>query len=145
MNLLHCLATLHLIAAAAAASLPGSSDASDTLHVLLNRHASGCSHSATWQGGAESNSAQTCTNGTSLTIVNKDPAINKTDCQALVQQLSGKAGTGHWDIQWNCDGTAPDVLGSQQACGFSIDRVTESSANTWVSHVRVFVMDRNSR
>lgn len=132
MRNLHYLATIHLVATATAASLPDSSNALDAFNLLLDRHATGCSHSANWQGGAESSTNRICVNGTSLAVIAdaSAPPINKTDCQALVQQLSGKAGTGHWDIQWNCDGDAPDVLGASGACGFEIDDVTQSNANT---------------
>lgn len=131
MRTYHYLATIHLIALATTASLPTSGDAFNALNLLLNRHATGCSHSANWQGGAESSSTRICNNGTNLAIASTDdPLINKTDCQALVQKLSGQAGTGHWDIQWNCDGDTPDVLGSSGACGFSLDDMTQSNENT---------------
>lgn len=131
MRILQYLATVHLVAIATTASLPASSDALQAVHILLNRHATGCAHSANWQGATESSTTRICNNGTNLAVADpSDPPINKTDCQALVQQLSGKAGTGHWDIQWNCDGNTPDVLGSSGACGFEIDDVTQSNENT---------------
>ncbi|CAN8101122.1 unnamed protein product [Discula destructiva] len=132
MRILHRFANPYLIVTAAVvASLPYSSDDGGfTTNKLFGRHASGCTHSTDWQNGAVDSTARVCNNGSSLAVLDTEPLVNKTDCQTLVQLLDGKAGTGHWDIQWDCDGSAPVVLASSQACGFALDQVTDSNKNS---------------
>lgn len=60
-------------------------------------------------------------------MLNTTSLLNKTDCQALVEKLSGKAGKGHWDMQWECDSGSPDYVDSSGACGFLIENVTTST------------------
>lgn len=128
MTCFHILAISPLIAATVATSLQ--SHATDQFRILLARHANACSHSIAWQNDAQSSTARLCNNGSSLSILNMTSLVNKTDCQALVQKLNSKAGTGHWDMQWDCDGSPPDVLDSSGACGFTIDKLTTSNENT---------------
>lgn len=130
MRAIHSLCSLHIIAAAGAASLPTSGEALATLSTLLSRHATGCSHSANWQGGAGSSTARVCDNGSSLAVDDKGPLINKTDCHTVIQELDAKTGQGHWDLEWTCDGSNPDVLQSSAACGFAIESATETNENT---------------
>lgn len=97
--------------------------------LLLARHASGCSHSTTWQDNSENSTSPFCNNGTSLSIVRTTSLFNKTDCQALVAQLSGKAGKGYWDVQWECDSGSPNNVDSSGACDFRIENVRTSNEN----------------
>lgn len=55
--------------------------------------------------------------------------FNKTDCQALIEQLSGKAGKGYWDVQWECDGGSPNNVETSGACDFTIENTTMSNEN----------------
>lgn len=119
---------LPLIIATTTASLR--SYAVDQSSALLARHPTGCSQSTTWQNGAENSTARACNNGTGLFISNTNFLVNKTDCQALVQKLISKAGTGHWDVQWDCDEGSPDRLDYTGTCGFMIDKVTATTENT---------------
>lgn len=127
MTSIRRLVSLSFLVTTTIASLK--SIAVDPTGLLLARHASGCSHSTTWQDNSANSTAPVCNNGTSLSIVNTTSLFNKTDCQALVEQLSTKAGKGYWDVQWACDSGSPNNLGSSGACDFTIENVTTSNEN----------------
>lgn len=128
MKSIPSLFSLPLIIVTAAALLQ--IDGVDQSGILLARHASGCSHSTNWQEDSENSTAPACDNGTGLNILKTTALVNKTDCQGLIQKISSKAGNGHWEMQWDCDGGSPDRLDSSGACGFEIDNVTTSNPNT---------------
>lgn len=128
MRSIYFVTVLSLVATIAAASLK--SDAAGQYSILLARHASGCTHSTTWQDDDENSMAPNCNHGTSLSILDTSSLVNKTHCEAVVHKLSSKVGAGHWNMQWDCDEGSPDRLSSSGGCVFTVDNVTTSHENT---------------